>query len=92
MPRALVFCSVLAQIAEMSALTVLLKVHVYGEGGEGEYRRCFPRHLRHFAVRHHLVAGPSRPPASTTNPCTAPVYLFLFTASTAFVRVLPGHH
>jgi hypothetical protein len=43
-------------------------------------RRCFPRRLWHFALRHHFVdellaAGPSRPPASTTNPCTAPLYV-----------------
>ena len=36
-----------------------------------------------------LAAGPSRPPASTTNPCTAPLYFFLFTASPAFADT-PG--
>jgi hypothetical protein len=36
-----------------------------------------------------LATGPSRPPASTTNPCTAPLYFFLFTASPAFADT-PG--
>ena len=65
------------------------------------HERCRPsRALGHVALAHHLVderpcGGPSRPPDSTTNSRTTPLYVLHLTASPAFwvdVRPLPLHH